>query len=80
MSANIVDLIKAYRMGRETDRQCSPLVAELAGKAVQVIDILLGSHDHLEGWDELAAGCTVPRHAKQPAKTWEEWSISKDYH
>lgn len=64
----------------ETDRQRSPLVTELAGKAVQVIDILLGSHDHLEGWDELAAGCAVPRHAKQPAKTWEKSSVLKDHH
>ena len=44
----------------------SPLIAELAREAVQVVDVLLGPHDHLEGWDELAAGCAVPRYTKQP--------------
>lgn len=43
-----------------------PLVTQLAGKAVQVINVLLGSHDHLECWDEFTARCTVPRHTKQP--------------
>lgn len=43
-----------------------PLIAELTGEAVEVVDVLLGPHDHLKGRDELAAGCTVPRHTKQP--------------
>lgn len=30
-----------------------------------MIDILLGSHDHLEGWDEFTASRTVPRHTEQ---------------
>lgn len=29
----------------------SPLIAELACEAIQVVDILLGPHDHLEGWN-----------------------------
>lgn len=44
----------------------SPLVAQLAGKAVQVVDILPGSHHHLKGRDHLTASCTVPRHPKEP--------------
>lgn len=45
-----------------------PLVTQLAGKAVQMIDVLLGSHDHLECWDEFTARCTVPRHTEQPGE------------
>lgn len=29
----------------------SPLIAELAREAVQVVDVLFGPHDHLEGWN-----------------------------
>lgn len=47
----------------------SPLIAELAREAVQVVDVLFGPHDHLEGRDELVAGRTVPRDAKQPETT-----------
>lgn len=45
----------------------SPLVAELAGEAVEVIHIVPGPHHHLEGWDQLAAGSAVSCGAKQPA-------------
>lgn len=48
--------------------QGSPLVAELAGKAVEVIHIVPGPHHHLEGWDQLAAGGTVSCGAKEPAE------------
>lgn len=44
----------------------SPLVTELTGKAVQVVDIVLGTHDHLKGRNELTAGSTVSRYTKQP--------------
>lgn len=46
----------------------SPLIAELAGEAVKVIHIVSGSHHHLESWDQLAAGRTVPCGAKEPAR------------
>lgn len=49
-----------------------PLVTQLAGKAVQVINVLLGSHDHLECWDEFTARRTVPRHAEQPGQELEK--------
>lgn len=45
-----------------------PLVAELAGEAVEVVDVVPGPHHHLEGWDQLAAGGTVSRGAKEPAE------------
>lgn len=48
--------------------QHSPLVAELAGKAVEVIYVVPGPHHHLEGWDQLAAGGAVSCGAKKPAK------------
>ena len=37
--------------GTEVWSSHSPLIAELACEAVQVVDVLLGPHDHLEGWD-----------------------------
>lgn len=46
----------------------SPLVAELASEAVEVIHIVPGPHHHLEGWDQLAAGSAVARGAKKPAR------------
>lgn len=46
--------------------RCSPLIAKLAGKAVQVVHVILGAHHHLKGRDELAAGSAVSRHTKQP--------------
>lgn len=81
MSANTVALIRTSTVAtgwRKTVWQCLPLVTELAGEAVEVIDVLLGPHDHLEGWDELATGRTVPRHAKQPDKTKKDSSLSED--
>ena len=54
----------------------SPLIAELAGEAVQVVDILLGPHDHFEGRDELAARRAIPRHPKQPAGHKQKKSLS----
>lgn len=44
----------------------SPLVAKLTGKAVQVVHIILGTHHHLKGRDELATRSTVSRYTKQP--------------
>lgn len=56
-----------------------PLITELAGEAVQVVDVLLRSHHHLEGRDELAAGSTVPRHAKQPVwKQQQAFTLEKE--
>lgn len=49
----------------------SPLTAELAGEAVQVVDVVPGSHHHLKGWDQFTAHGTVARGPKQPAEhTW----------
>lgn len=48
--------------------QHSPLVAELAGKAIKVINIVPGPHHHLEGWDQLAAGGTVSCGAEEPVE------------
>lgn len=50
----------------QTHWTCSPLVAELTGEAVQVVHIILGTHHHLKGGDELAAGSAVSSHTKQP--------------
>lgn len=47
----------------------SPLVAKLAGKAVEMIHIVPGPHHHLEGWDQLAAGGTVSCGAEEPAES-----------
>lgn len=44
----------------------SPLIAKLTGKAVQVVHIILGTHHHLKGRDELATGSAVSRYTKQP--------------
>lgn len=52
--------------GRQAGSGHSPLIAELAGEAVQVVDVLLGPHDHFKGWYEFAAGGAVPRHTEQP--------------
>lgn len=43
-----------------------PVVALLAGKALEVVDIALGSHHHLEGRDDFVTRCAVARRAKQP--------------
>ena len=48
--------------------QHSPLVAELAGEAVEVIYIVPGPHHHLEGWNQLAAGSAVSCGAEEPAE------------
>lgn len=48
--------------------QHSPLVAELACEAVEVIYVVPGPHHHLEGWDQLAAGGAVSCGAEKPAK------------
>ena len=45
-----------------------PLVALLAGEAVQVVNVALGPHHHLEGRDDFAARGTVARRPEQPAK------------
>lgn len=31
-----------------------------------MVDVVSGSHHHLKGRDQLTAGCTVPRHPKEP--------------
>ena len=54
-------------VGPGTD-QHSPLVAELAGKAVEVIYVVPGPHHHLKGWNQLAAGSAVSCGAKEPAE------------
>lgn len=46
----------------------SPLVAELAGKAVQMVNIISGPHHHLKGRDQLTAGSAIPSGPKEPAK------------
>lgn len=46
----------------------SPLVAELAGEAVEVIHVVSGPHHHLEGGDQLAASSAVSCGAKEPAE------------
>ncbi len=33
-----------------------------------MVDVVSGSHHHLKGRDQLTAGCTVPRHPKEPAE------------
>lgn len=33
-----------------------------------MVDVVSGSHHHLEGWDQFTARCTVPRHPKEPAE------------
>lgn len=46
----------------------SPLVAELTGKAVQMVNIISGPHHHLKGRDQFTAGSTIPGGTKEPAK------------
>lgn len=46
----------------------SPLVAKLAGKAVQMVNIISGPHHHLKGRDQLTAGSAIPSGPKEPAK------------
>lgn len=46
----------------------SPLVAKLAGKAVQMVNVISGPHHHLKGRDQLTTGSTIPSSPKEPAK------------
>ncbi len=46
----------------------SPVVALLAGEALQVVDVCPGAHHHLEGGDHLVARRAVASGAKQPGK------------
>lgn len=57
----------------------SPVVALLAGEALQVIDIGAGTHYHLEGRDHLAAGGAVARVSKQSEKERGEISMKINY-
>ena len=41
------------------------MVALLAGEALEVVDVSLGAHHHLEGGDHLVARRAVPRRAEQ---------------
>lgn len=52
-----------FRHGNET---CLPLITKLTCKAVQVVNVVLGSHHHLKGRDELTTGGAVPRYTKEP--------------
>lgn len=45
-----------------------PLVAELTGKAVQMVNIISGPHHHLKGRDQFTAGSAIPGGTKEPAK------------
>ena len=54
-------------VGSGTD-QHSPLVAELAGEAVEVIYVVPGPHHHLKGWNQLAASGAVSCGAEEPAE------------
>lgn len=42
------------------------LVAELTGKAVQMVNIISGPHHHLKGRDQFTAGSTIPGGTKEP--------------
>ena len=46
-----------------------PVVALLARKALQVVDVALSSHHHLESGDHLRARRAVAGRAEQPAST-----------
>ncbi len=50
----------------------SPVVALLAGEALQVVDVCPGAHHHLEGGDHLVARRAVASSAKQPEKMDEK--------
>ena len=54
-------------VGSGTD-QHSPLVAELAGEAVEVIYVVPGPHHHLKCWNQLAASGAVSCGAEEPAE------------
>ena len=41
-----------------------PVVALLAGEALQVVHVVPGAHHHLEGWNHFGAGGTVARVAE----------------
>jgi len=45
-----------------------PLVAELTGEAVQMVNIISGPHHHLKGRDQLTAGSAIPGGTEEPAK------------
>ena len=56
----------------------SPVSALLAGKALKVVDIGPGSHNHLEGGDHFVARRAVACGAEQPGDiTWHELSDDK---
>lgn len=42
------------------------MIALLTGEALEVIDVGLGAHDHLEGWYGFVAGRAVSRVTKEP--------------
>lgn len=44
------------------------MVALLTGEALEVVDVVPSSHDHLEGGDHLGAGSAVPSVTEQPAE------------
>ena len=48
-----------------------PLMTLLTGETVEVVDVALGPHHHLEGRDDLAAGGAVARRSKQSAKEFQ---------
>jgi len=44
-----------------------PVTALLAGETLEVVDVSLRFHDHLERRDHLGAGSAVPGRTEQPA-------------
>ena len=46
-----------------------PVAALLTGEALEVVDVVLGSHDHLERRDHLRTRRTVAGRAEQPIDT-----------
>lgn len=46
----------------------SPLVTKLAGKTVQMVNIISGPHHHFKGRNQFTAGCAVPRRPEEPAR------------
>ena len=43
-----------------------PVVALLTGETLQVVHVVSGSHDHLEGWYHFSARRAVSSASKQP--------------
>ena len=44
-----------------------PLIAALAGEALEMVDVVSCLHDHLEGRNQFRAGRAVTGRAEQPA-------------